>query len=329
MNGKRKIILIIRGGYMLTFFPVIQDDELLYSVYTRYHERSLNKNENKTIDELHLTEMNPFLPKNIQYLIDELKYFDAPDIEYFLNFHSMCNYISNFISPNISGGLSLYLTKGTGKAEAYVVDKIFSENKYLKYCPVCTQKDFKTLGESFWRLSHQLPTLFICLEHKIPLDRIDIPNHKIGFKTIAMNELNEVSFEPLTKKTMFYVKLFAKQSFYLNRVKLNLYNSIQSQDFYRLFVEKGFVIGSEIDVKKLKKEIVEFYGIEFLELSGYNTALFREISERPLFFSNIMTPIETLVLINFFFNSLSGMLIYNKRTPKREIASSLLVELLV
>ncbi|MFJ5772481.1 TniQ family protein [Psychrobacillus sp. NPDC093180] len=329
MNGKRKLILIIRGDYMYTFFPVIQPDELLFSIYARYHERSLNKNENKTMEELHLTKINPFLPKNIQYLIKELKYFDVPDKDYFLTFHSMYNYISNFISPDDNRGLYLYMTDGTGKVEPHVSDKFFSKKKYLKYCPVCNQRDFKTLGESFWRLSHQLPTLFICLEHEISLKRVDTPNHEVGLKTIPKNELNVFFQETFTKKTMFYVKKFAKQSVLLNRVKLNLYNSIQSQNFYHLFVEKGLMTGSEIDVKKLEKEIVEFFGKEFLELSGFSKALFIEIKERPLFFSNSMTPVETLVLINFFFDSLSGMLLYNNRTPKREIASSLLVELLL
>lgn len=44
---------------MLTFFPVIHSDELFYSIYVRYHERSLNKNVNQTLEELDQTKIEP------------------------------------------------------------------------------------------------------------------------------------------------------------------------------------------------------------------------------------------------------------------------------
>ncbi|ALC87389.1 hypothetical protein AM499_17390 [Bacillus sp. FJAT-22090] len=328
MNGKRKFNLIIRGGYMHTFFPVIQKDELLFSIYARYHERSLNKSENKTIKELHLTKINPLLPENIQCLIYKLKYFDAPDIDYFLNIHTMYNYISNFISPTDIKELYQYMTKGTGKIGAHVSDKHFSQKKYLKYCPDCIQKDFELLGETHWRLSHQLPTLFVCMIHEIPLKQIDTPNNDIGLNTIIIHQQNNIPCEPLTKKTLFYAKQFAKQSYYLNKMNFNLYNKIQSQDFYRLFIERGFVSDSVVHEKKLDKEIVSFFGSEFLELAGFNQEIFKEISIRPLFFSNSMTPIEILVLINFFYKSLSGIVLH-KNSSKRGLGQSLLAELLV
>ena len=326
-NGK--IILIDRGDYMYTFFPVIHNDELLFSIYARYHERSLSKNERQTLEKIGLTKLHPLLPESISRLTDELGHFDAPNIEYFLNFHTLYNYFSNFISFNEKVEIYQYIFDGSGKVENYVLNKLFSRTPYLKYCPDCSKIDFEILGESYWRVSHQPPTVFVCQIHHILLEQLNVSNYEIGLKTVTLTETHIVSNRTLTKKTMFFAMRFLQQSVYLNKLNLKLYNKTQSQDFYQLLKEKGFLINSEIDVKKLEREIIEFFGIEFLELVGFNQGLFEEMANSPLFFSNSMAPIEILVFINFFFESLSGIIIYHNKIPKRELVPSLLAEILM
>lgn len=314
---------------MYTFFPVIHKDELLFSIYARYHERSLSKNERQTLEKIGLTKIHPLLPESISNLIEELRHFDVPNKEYFLNFHTLYNYFSNFISFNENDEIYQYIINGSGKVEKYVVNKLFPRKNYLKYCPKCCKSDFETLGESYWRVSHQPPTVFVCQFHQIPLEQLNVSSCEVGLKTVTLSETHIVSNGTLSKKTMYYVRRFLQQSDYLNRLNLELYSKTQSQDFYQLLKEKDFLINSEIDVKKFESEIIEFFGMEFLDLTEFNHGLFEEIANSPLFFSNTMTPIEILVFINFFFGSLSGIIIYNKKTPKRELGHSLLAELLM
>lgn len=39
----------------------------------------------------------------------------------------------------------------------------------LKGCPVCRQQDIEEIGMSYWRLIHQYPGVWVCLEHDAPL----------------------------------------------------------------------------------------------------------------------------------------------------------------
>ncbi|WBF58244.1 hypothetical protein HXV90_21805 [Lysinibacillus sp. JK80] len=74
---------------MNSFIPNIQEDELLFSLFARYHERSLNKNEKTTLTELGSPKINPLLPNNIQSFIEMLGPFDTRDEEYYLKYHTL------------------------------------------------------------------------------------------------------------------------------------------------------------------------------------------------------------------------------------------------
>ena len=39
----------------------------------------------------------------------------------------------------------------------------------LKGCPICRHQDIEEIGMSYWRLMHQYPGVWVCLEHDVPL----------------------------------------------------------------------------------------------------------------------------------------------------------------
>ena len=43
------------------------------------------------------------------------------------------------------------------------------ENRYLRYCPLCVEKDRQLYGESYWHRSHQLTGVSVCSKHGIKL----------------------------------------------------------------------------------------------------------------------------------------------------------------
>ncbi|MGR5869230.1 TniQ family protein [Bacillus pacificus] len=40
------------------------------------------------------------------------------------------------------------------------------ENQYFRYCPSCIVNDYERYGETYWRLNHQIPGVFICEKHE-------------------------------------------------------------------------------------------------------------------------------------------------------------------
>lgn len=304
---------------MHTFFPVIQKDELIFSIYARYHERSLNKTVNHTLEELGLTKIEPLIPQNISSLIEKLKYFDVPDINYFLSSHTLYNYFLNFISSIHHKNIYQYMVYGSGKIESEIRRQVFAFHPTFCYCPICFITDFEETGESYWRISHQIPTVFICPIHHCPLEKINTPYYEMNLKSKVDINVHHILKRSLSKKTLFYAKKFARQSFYLNKINLMLYNKAKSQKFYLLFIQGGFVNSSGTpDVTKLKTEIDKFFGIEFLKLAKFNEGIYEAMEKNPLLWEHKMSPVEFLVLVNFFFDSLSNFIIYNYKTPTGE-----------
>ncbi|MDI2585832.1 TnsD family Tn7-like transposition protein [Psychrobacillus sp. NEAU-3TGS] len=208
---------------------------------------------------------------------------------------------------------------GTNKIESQIRSKIFSFKPRFSYCPKCYITDFKSFGEAYWRISHQIPSIFICPIHQIPLEEINTPYYELELNTKINIDVHNIPRMPLSKKTLFHAKTFTRQSFYLNKINLKLYEKVKSNKFYLLFIERGFVKPSgKIDVTKLQSEIEKFYGIEFLEIAKFNKEIYKAMEQDPLSWRYNMAPVEFLILINFFFNSLSSFIMYSYKIPTGE-----------
>jgi len=57
----------------------------------------------------------------------------------------------------------------------------FWTKRFLYYCPECVKDDRKTYGETYWHMVPQLPGVFICPTHAVPLEQsaILMSNHWI------------------------------------------------------------------------------------------------------------------------------------------------------
>jgi|GEM_PF-3455891 len=303
---------------MFTYFPVIQNDELLFSVFARYHARSLNKKERQTLREMGIGKMNPIIPQKIQHLLEKLKYFQVPDKDYFFKTHTVFGYYKNFLSSIDRDNLYKYMVYGEDE-NISVLKLISTHLPHLKYCPECVKKDFEELGEIYWRVLHQYPTIIICPTHNIPLEQYPLPTWEVDFETVSKNYNLTTKERNLSKKTLFHATNFLHQNLYLTNNDLDLYSKTKSQIFYLLFLERGFVLESgKIDVEKLKKKIIQYFGIEFLQLINFNLNVFEEIKESPLLFDYHTGPGEKLVFINLLFNSLTDFINYKYKLPNGE-----------
>ncbi|MGE7945982.1 TnsD family Tn7-like transposition protein [Lysinibacillus sp. NPDC093688] len=304
---------------MNSFFPIIQEDELLFSLFARYHERSLNKNEKITLTELGSPRINPLLPNNIQNFIETLGPF-SQDKEYYLIHHTLFNYYCNFLPPIQSNDLLHYMIYGLKERKSNVKPQLLSNSFTLKFCPNCVRDDIKNLGESYWRLPHQLPTSLICLKHDVILENWNYSESKTSLKTLKIRDLSTGVFVEFSNKTRFYARKFAKQSLKLNKEKSNLYFKFRYGKFYLVLIANGYVNSTgQVDVLKLRSDIEKYYGNELMKLARFNERIYEQIVEYPLICNIHFTYIETLFFINFFFNSLSDFMKCNLTLPTGEI----------
>ncbi|MRW90067.1 hypothetical protein GJ699_08740 [Duganella sp. FT80W] len=91
--------------------------------------------------------------------------------EYVLNYHTHYRFYKIFLSGSdkrliearrkpAANMLNFPLGLSVGRFRAY---------HPLKGCPDCVREDQKNIGMSYWRLAHQYPGAWICLEHARPL----------------------------------------------------------------------------------------------------------------------------------------------------------------
>jgi len=305
---------------MYTYFPIIYDDELLFSMFARFHSRSLNRKDKKTIEELGLHSLNPILPKDIEYFMSKLSYFNIPNENVFLKKHTLYNYYSNFLSNSEIDSLYKYVMHGNTTINTTLKTYVTFPVANLKYCNKCLREDYDKLGESYWRLSHQIPTVVICPKHFHPLIKSE---SFIEHQKLEMPKVNELSKSQstLTKKTLFHAKNFIQQSLLLNSTNLNLFKKIRLQSLYLLLIEKGYIKESgKLDDVKLEKKLIDYFGIEFLKLIDFEWDHLVENIAPPIYYQNHFGPVETLVLINFLSGSLHEFLNNKYKLPSGEIA---------
>lgn len=191
----------------------------------------------------------------------------------------------------------------------------------LKFCPNCVRDDIEKCGESYWKLSHQLPTNYFCLKHEVILEEWDNSQTDLFLKTVKISDLSVIKTKEVSNKTLFYAKKIAKQSLDLNKenLNLNLNYKFNFGKFYLLLFVNGYVKQSgKVNIIKLEEDMTTFYGKEFLGLEKFNQRIYEQIENNPLICHIHFTFIETLLFINFFFKSYLDFIKYNYILPSGE-----------
>jgi transposase-like protein len=159
---------------MLLWFPTPYPDELLYSVFARYHVRSGNTSPKITTEELFGTRSIRSvwdLPANLNILLKRLGPFWKPDD--LIMKHTLFPYYASFLLPKQAKKVkeSMYTSKGsTIHSRIGVNASNVKQKTNLWNCNECIQEDMDTFGETYWHRIHQLPGVFICPKHEKVLE---------------------------------------------------------------------------------------------------------------------------------------------------------------
>ena len=188
---------------MISYFPAIYPDELVYSWFCRYYVHSGFFSSKSAMQELYckrsdnpskefIGNLNPGVMEQIakMYSLDKLV------LE-----HTMYPQYARFI-PLEQKTTALYRL-GYDNCDAHHLFCVLPRSEgeqYLRFCPLCAEDDRKTYGEAYWHRKHQIRNMSICTKHRCGLVESSVPakseqsftfcpaEHCIGYDKVTFEE---------------------------------------------------------------------------------------------------------------------------------------------
>lgn len=97
--------------------------------------------------------------------------------------HTLLSFYLPLASPNLAArSVSGMAGHGIGslKFQLGLLTSRFRANHPLKACPVCMQEDREQWATSYWHVAHQLPGVWICDQHRVPLLQAAVKSTGVG-----------------------------------------------------------------------------------------------------------------------------------------------------
>lgn len=163
---------------MISYFPAIYPDELVYSWFCRYYVHSGFFSSKSAMQELYCKRSdNPSkefignLNSGAMEQIAKMYPLDKLVLE-----HTMYPQYACFI-PLEQKKTALY-RRGHDNCDAHHLFCVLSRSEgehYLRFCPLCVNEDRKTFGEAYWHRKHQIRNMGICMKHRCRLVESCVP----------------------------------------------------------------------------------------------------------------------------------------------------------
>lgn len=264
---------------MLPFFPRAYENELLYSVISRYHHYSGNLNIKDTTTDLFgkgKSNIIPDLTTDLNTLIGNIHHFSNMNVADWINHHTLYNYYTNFTNMKVKSNVLEGMTNSSGKHILHYITGQMAgnvkEHICFRYCPVCLKEDIEKFGETYWRTYHQLPSVFVCLEHSTILKNSSVlfRQRNLSFahpslKNCISNKDNDQG--DFSKINFGLLLNIAIESFKIT-IKDYAFDQAMILKIYRYLLQlKGYVKAKgTIDQHKLREDFILFYRKDFLNL---------------------------------------------------------------
>lgn len=300
---------------MLTFFPEPYPDEILYSVFARYHLRSANSSFKDTLQDLFDSKTvipTIDLPSHIGEVIKKLPHGTKLTASKLINEHTLLPFYAKSLPVDRLLKIEQMMMSDNGDAihmiSGITAGGICKKNN-LYYCSCCMKDDVMKFGETYWHRVHQIPGVFICPIHNKflrPHITTDRSRHEyIPLPISFTEEAEEITESKISRKTREYLYMISENLGELLSLKrATLFNS--NKWSIKALYEKGLVTASNrIRQKDLHEQFLLYYGEEFLKIMD------SDILKDNSWLSNAVRkprkalhPIRHILLINFLFGNL-------------------------
>lgn len=260
---------------MLNFFPTIYDGELLYSVISRYQYKAGIVNKKALYKDLYkkVVALNSvYFPVHIQSIVDNLPPTSTLKSRDMVDKNTLFKIFTAFLSEEIKeqvyNGMLQEYKFNPYQSMSIIGSKISMKDK-LFFCEKCLKEDIMNLGESYWRVTHQVPGAYFCSKHKMKLLESDVLSSESRINFICLDE--DIECNSIVKISDKFMNINLK---YINLVEdlytLN-FDSKEKEFFNDLYIDKlrdkGYTSkNGSIKLRELEKAFIEFYTQEYLEL---------------------------------------------------------------
>lgn len=261
---------------VLTFFTDPYPDELLYSVFARYHYYSGNIDLKDTLIELF--GKNTAIPSfeigsYLNYLCERLGSFYTP--EKLIQNNTIFPYYAPFLQENRKNEIfnDVIWTNGQGVyTKIGIVAGGICRKIGIYYCPNCSREDILNFGEPYIHRIHQLQGVFVCPQHSCYLKEYPIKRQdrsrteylRIDEKYLDLSD----SINVFNNKEKVFGQLFeiAEAASYLLTHSFNHINKNEILNRYKnLLYEKGLTTSNfHVRQDALYDFVSNHYEAEFL-----------------------------------------------------------------
>jgi len=183
---------------MVAFFPTPFVDEVFYSILARHHTASGNISPKATIMDLYgITTVTAVvdLPAHFDALVSNLPVNHRYKADELIKEHTLFPFYSAFLPPQRANLLFESMKGDIGHSvhnRLGIMASSISADKTLKYCSECFDVDRIRWGEPYWHRVHQVPGVYICPIHRIPLSRSRLlPMNRHEFFTATREDYNQ------------------------------------------------------------------------------------------------------------------------------------------
>jgi hypothetical protein len=317
---------------MLSFFPRLYEDELLYSWFARYHWRSCNISPKATMKDLfgspNMLAVTD-LPTHLERIHQRIKHFEVPDVKTWIEKHTFFNYYTVFNKEEVRQQVFNAMTTGNRPGAIHMMTGMMastvSEPTYFRYCSHCVEEDFEKFGECYWHLPHLLPGVLLCLKHDCLLRDSTVlfrSRNKHTFVAAAKEYCNskEARLRNYNDKTITQLKTIASDIIKLSQTNFD-FSWQGTQRAYKYLLQKhGFAtVNGTVNQRTLAEEFRWFYGEELLiflqsSIDPNNPACWLKGITRK--HRKSFHPIRHLLFINFFGEDIQSFYQYAGRTYK-------------
>jgi hypothetical protein len=267
----------------------------------------------------------PDLPTHLRQVYERLKHFGGPELKDWITKHTFFQYYTTFTKQDVKLKVYDAIVTGCYPGSLHMMTGVMassiSEPTYFRYCHYCVEDDLQTHGETYWRLSHQLPCTAMCNKHESLLR-----DSKIPFRSKNKHEFTAATRDCFTldkeqsnysEKTTQFLNFFAQESFKLTQQNYEFtLDNIQQAYKYLLQNSRFANINGKIDQQALAQQFQLFYGNEFLSIMQSKlypesqSCWLKSITRKH---RKIFHPTRHLLLIHFLGESIDTFYQYSKK----------------
>jgi len=291
------------------FFPILHNNELLYSGIARYHEFSGNLSYYHTIIDVfgvNSALASVALPSRIKNIAENLAVNDELFAKEIVEKHTLLNFYSAFKTKEIYSQIEYEMIHTTGVGIHMKLGMVSSSTQLersLKYCPVCVKNEVEIYGEPYWHREHQVFGSIVCHLHQAILQSSELPvfgrNRQIFYRITPELCKMEPQYFSCPRKSEILVKI-SKDINVLCKSKVNFSLKDFKNRLRVILYERGYVKPNNYTyMKKLTTDNREYYSDEVLELIGCSLEKRNWVNAIVHPQKNVGQPTQILLFLHF------------------------------